>query len=242
MKRTIILLCQIFAISLLFGGCQITPKPVIEPGCLPYAGPHHAYLERDIQQLLALMAERDRMFKGPIIQIFEHYGNEQCDFSEMQETVRAVLKDLPNIELTDETELLAMETMMVETHMGLSNYSKTAPRSGNYGVAQIRVSTAKYLLEQLQKRNQEAYLATMKYYNDEQDMKWNLNYNVPFGISVMMQYYHLRIPNLMTKISTADSRGALWKKFYNTEAGRGSKAGYLKRSRELHNEFYSTLA
>ena len=93
-----------------------------------------------------------------------HKGGEQLNYNQLKDTVIYVINKLPNLNvsknrLTD----LVLETFIVETHLGKSNYTKSAKRN-NFGIAQIRADTAKDIMKILRK-DKKTYQEIMGFYN-----------------------------------------------------------------------------
>ena len=144
-----------------------------------------------------------------------------------------VINKLPNLDasknrLTD----LVLETFIVETHLGKSNYAESAKRN-NFGIAQIRADTAEDVLKILRK-DKKTYNELMSFYNFNMSLRDNLLYNVKFSIAMCSEYYYLRNSNLYNEIHTLRHRAKQWKKNYNTYKGAGSVQIYVDRVEKFY--------
>lgn len=178
--------------------------------------------------------------KGPKVEkliskrhIEYHKGGEQLNYNRLKNTVTYVINRLPNLDasknrLTD----LVLETFIVETHLGKSDYTKSAKRN-NFGIAQIRADTAKDVLKILRK-DKKTYRELMSFYNFNMSLHDNLLYNVKFSIAMCSEYYYLRNSNLYNEIYTLRQRAKQWKKNYNTYKGVGSVQIYVDRVKKFY--------
>ena len=178
--------------------------------------------------------------KGPKVEkliskrhIEYHKGGEQLNYNKLKNTVIYVINKLPNLDasknrLTD----LVLETFIVETHLGKSNYAESAKRN-NFGIAQIRADTAEDVLKILRK-DKKTYNELMSFYNFNMSLRDNLLYNVKFSIAMCSEYYYLRNSNLHNEIHTLRQRAKQWKKNYNTYKGVGSIQIYVNRVEKFY--------
>ena len=162
-----------------------------------------------------------------------HKGGKQLNYSRLKNTVIYVINKLPNLNvsknrLTD----LVLETFIVETHLGKSNYAESAKRN-NFGIAQIRADTAEDVLKILRK-DKKTYNELMSFYNFNMSLRDNLLYNVKFSIAMCSEYYYLRNSNLYNEIHTLRHRAKQWKKNYNTYKGAGSVQIYVDRVEKFY--------
>ena len=162
-----------------------------------------------------------------------HKGGEQLNYNKLKNTVIYVINKLPNLDasknrLTD----LVLETFIVETHLGKSNYTESAKRN-NFGIAQIRADTAEDVLKILRK-DKKTYNELMSFYNFNMSLRDNLLYNVKFSIAMCSEYYYLRNSNLYNEIHTLRHRAKQWKKNYNTYKGAGSVQIYVDRVEKFY--------
>lgn len=164
------------------------------------------------------------------IKVFEHKGGQAIDPERLEATVRAVLQRMPNIKTTDDLVKLCIETMQTETGCGAEKVSTGITKWNNYGIAQFRVDTAEETLAWLKKVRRDVYDQVMDLTDRKHDLKYELSYNVPFSIALMVQYYWRRVPDLYNHIDTQVKRAELWKSEYNSSIGKGTVACYLKRN------------
>ncbi len=160
--------------------------------------------------------------------ITTHRGGKELPHDEMREMIQQIVADLPNIKYDRNTVDLITETLIVETRMGGAKYHAAAKNWGNYGIAQFCKGTAQRIMKVLKKQRPDVYAKIDKMYNHKLSMTENLLTNVPFSIALVAEYYWLTDPKFNNKISTRTARARVWKKFYNTEAGAGTVAGYQK--------------
>lgn len=155
-------------------------------------------------------------------------GKEYCPTSKLSQVTESVLKRMPHINSNDRNMTrLVVETAIAESQGG---YFVTSTR-GDYGMFQIRVSTAKSLLEWLRSNHRDIYEAINKFRNNDLSLEDNLQYNVPFGVAVCIsEYWRKAGPELHRYIQTHEDRAKLWKSVYNTRYGRGTVNAYLNRS------------
>ena len=169
----------------------------------------------------------------PQIKICTHKGGSKVNYNHLQETVTAVLAPFKIVKESRDLEKLVYETMIVETRLGESHYGYASKNYRNYGIAQIRVETAKDLKEYLKRVSSEDYNRLISLYDQSKSEKENLLYNVPYSIAVCGLYYICRDANIFQKIYTVADRAKAWKKYYNTYKGAGTPEVYLKRVKEF---------
>lgn len=162
------------------------------------------------------------------INVVTHQGGSIMDTEQVKKCINEVLTTLPNIKPTKELKQLIYETMITETNLGETDFRK-GNKSGNYGVGQFTLSTAKYMVGWLRKNDKLTHTVLMKYYDKDKSLKHNVTYNVSFSIGLMAQYYLHREPKLYQKIQCIDARAKLWKRVYNTYKGTGSPSTYKRR-------------
>lgn len=173
------------------------------------------------------------------VEILKHSGGSQLKHSEVKETVQTVLENLDNLNHIDQDNLsdLVLETMIVETLVGKSKYDYSSTNYRNYGIAQIRVETAKDVLEWLENKDYNVYLKVKSLMNPKVSLKQNLLYNVPFSIAICAEYYLRRNSNLHLDIQTIESRAKQWKKNYNTYKGLGTVQIYCQRVQDYYSKY-----
>lgn len=162
--------------------------------------------------------------------LWYHDGGKRINHQDLNETIENVVKTLPAGQIPGMRDLVR-ETLMIETHSGEYSYTYAAENWNNYGIAQIREDTAKWLLDLLYKRDLTAFSEVYKYYDPETSLKRNLMVNVPFSIAVCAQLYAHRLKGF--KIDTQYNRALAWKRFYNTPKGLGTVQGYINRVRKF---------
>lgn len=172
------------------------------------------------------------------VEILKHSGGRQLKHSEVKETVTNVLENLDNLNHINQTNLrdLVLETMIVETLVGKSKYDYSSTNYRNYGIAQIRVETAKDVLEWLENKDYNVYLKVKSLMNSKVSLKQNLLSNVPFSIAICAEYYLRRNSNLHLDIRTVESRAKQWKKNYNTYKGLGTVQIYCQRVQDYYSK------
>ena len=151
---------------------------------------------------------------------------------ELEAVVRETFRRLPHIRTTPGAVSLLVETAIVESMGGyyLIGYKKSGKESGDYGVFQIRINTAKDTLAWLKNDHKDVHESLMSMYNKKQTLKWNITHNVPFSTALAVTYYWRRDPHrLVHGVSTIECRANFWLDEYNTTYGAGTKEAYIKR-------------
>ena len=122
---------------------------------------------------------------------------------------------------------LITETAIAESQGGYFVSNAT----GDYGMFQIRINTAKSLFEWLRNNHRDVYEAINKFRDTDMSLEDNLQYNVPFGIAVCAsEYWRKAGPELYKYIKSMEDRAKLWKSVYNTKCGKGTVNAYLSRN------------
>lgn len=173
-------------------------------------------------------AGHSRQFK-----IKEHKGGKMLPIEELEHTVRAVIQRMPNLRTTPELIALCMETMATETSLGEEKISTAIERYKNYGIAQFRMDTAKETLTWLQTVRPDVYEQVEKLASKDKDLQWNLCFNVPYSVALMIQYYWRRVPDLYSHINTVTQRAEMWKAVYNSPQGLGTVNKYIKQTNAI---------
>lgn len=163
------------------------------------------------------------------IPLWYHEGGKRIPEPLLIAISETVLEAMPNVQNTQNMVNLILETTMVETDMGESNFKLTAKRYNNHGIAQFRLDTARFLIDWLEKNDKEAHESLMKFYMKEKSLSFNVTHNIPFSLALMVQYYKHREPELEKKINSISQRAKLWKSVYNTPAGAGTVSRYVKK-------------
>ena len=168
-----------------------------------------------------------------------HKGSKILDIQDVSQTIDHVFSNVSNLKEKHSLKNLVLETMMVETHLGGAPYQSAEKRYRNYGIAQFREESAKYVLQLLKKRDKLAYDDLMKYYFKNKSLRYNISYNVPFSIGLCAEYYLTRDKNVNKKISTLSKRAQIWKKEYNTYKGLGTVNAYVSRVKQFKGKTYN---
>ena len=141
--------------------------------------------------------------------------------------INSVIKYLPNIRDSKHIALLAHETMIVESKLGM--YTQ-----GGCGIAQLNTASAKETLKWLKTVRKDVYRTVMSLYKSNRSFAENLKHNIPFSIAVMLEYYWKAAPDLASNTQTLTERAVLWKSVYNTPAGISSAQTYIRRVKDHH--------
>lgn len=158
---------------------------------------------------------------------------------DLEATIRETFRRLPHIRTTPELVAFMSETAIVESMNGrfLVGKLKGGKDSGDYGLYQIRIHTAKDTMSWLKREHKDVYDSLQSLYDDTKPLRWNLIHNVPYGTALAVTYYWRRDPERLTDgIGCMESRASFWKKEYNTRYGKGSVAAYLKRVNDFHSK------
>lgn len=158
--------------------------------------------------------------------VWYHEGGEYIDPAKLDHTIEFALSSTPGGNIPGMKELV-FETLVVETRAGSFGYTAAAGNWQNYGIAQIRADTARWLLEMLFKRDRAAFSGVYQYYDPESSLEHNLLTNVPFSIALCAELYAWRLKG--RPIGTLHQRAIAWKTYYNTYKGVGTVEGYMKR-------------
>lgn len=164
---------------------------------------------------------------SPDIPGFFWAGNRPMSPERLDSTVRAVLARLPHIPDTDDWRALVIETARAETNGG--RFAVAWRSRGDLGIFQIREETARDTIHWLSFRHPDVLRAVMSFYDRKQSLRFNLEFNAPFGAALCATYYWRRDP--LADISTPLTRAALWKTEYNTRRGKGSLAAWFAAQR-----------
>lgn len=172
-------------------------------------------------------------FVGPVkpiyfIKIFNWSGGEEINKEKLSETIYAIMRKLKINENKDFHDLI-METCAVETDFGFIVKQTKGPALSIY---QILPSTFRYILNDIKKKDKNQYKRIMNLYDNRYGDTYNYIYNVPFTTAICMMYYVNTVKNLEDKIKTRTDRAKVWKKYYNTEGGKGTVDIYLKRTND----------
>lgn len=164
--------------------------------------------------------------------IAEWYGGKAMDTAELRRTLDYVTKVLyPDGRWsTSEVLNLLLETAAVETAMGEIVRQKNGPA---LSVWQILGFNFEEIREYFGKRDPLLLERAMAFYNHDYPEDWNRIHNVPWTAAMSLLYYEKATQGkFMTRLSSLDSRGRLWKQIYNTPLGKGTVQRYKQRARE----------
>lgn len=152
--------------------------------------------------------------------------------TDLEATVRETFRRMPHIKSSKALVDFIVETAIVESKSGyfLIGRLSSGRESGDYGVYQIRVHTAKDTMKWLKHNHADVHKSLMSLYTKGKPMRWNLIHNVPFSTAMAVTYYWRRDPHrLIHGIETIEQRADFWLDEYNTIYGKGTKAAYLSR-------------
>lgn len=164
------------------------------------------------------------------------------ELDKLESTIREVMRRLPHIRTSNNLVDLILETSMVESHagkniIGYKNRDGKLIPSGDCGVFQIRVTTAANTLEWLKTTHEDVYIAINNFYNQQQDLAWNITHNVPFATALCVTYYWRRDPHrLVHGIGTLAERGAFWLDEYNSTMGAGDMNAFVSRVKYIRSK------
>lgn len=168
----------------------------------------------------------------PAIPAWYNPGGKKLDNDLINRSIRAVYKRLPNIKSSENLVALMRETILVESDDG----RLIDPKTGDYGMCQIRERTAKETLQYLKEMHPDVHEAVVSFQDQNKDLVYNLKHNIPFAIALGVEYYWIRHSSLNTSkaIASHTERAKLWKTVYNTRLGLGTVNAYKKRSAPLY--------
>lgn len=167
--------------------------------------------------------------------IWTHHGGSHIPINDLGETVSMTVDTFDNILDKENFKKLVIETILVETMGGRAKYDYAAKNWQNFGIAQIKKSTAEYLQASLEKSSPKTFYTLIGLKGDNQDEVYNLSTNVPYAIAVCAQYYLLRFQQSGSmEIATVSQRAKVWKRYYNTYLGKGTEAIYKDRIKEYY--------
>lgn len=165
--------------------------------------------------------------------IWFHEGGSKISHDQLSKTIDKTLDLFDNIEQKSSIKKLVEETLIVETMAGGAKYDYAAKHWRNYGIAQVKESTAKYLHDVLYKKDKKTFYTLTGLLSDNEDIVYNLKTNVVYSIAICAQYYQLRFTQSgKMSLATKYDRALTWKKYYNTYLGMGTPEIYLYRIKE----------
>ena len=156
-------------------------------------------------------------------------NNRNNQIKPLEDTVRSVFKRLPHIKTTNESVLLVLETIIAESAGGKYLDVKT----GDLGICQIRVDTARSLFKFLDYKHKDVKRAIMSFYDKKMGLYDNLKFNHKFSIAVCISLYWQKMGGkFYNHITTITDRAIAWKSIYNTKFGKGTVNKYINRVNE----------
>lgn len=173
--------------------------------------------------------------------LFFHKGGEYLDPNLLFNLVKNTIKDF-EINLNNENNtVLIYETLITETLGGQYPYDYAHDNYKNYGIAQFRLETAKFLKGFVKKVSEHDYNLLLSLRVNNKSEKWNLMYNVKYSIALCLIYYFQRDKNIAEKAYHLEHRAKLWKTFYNTNNGLGTPEKYIVRVKKYYKDFKINL-
>ena len=164
----------------------------------------------------------EHKIKAPII----YKGGKSINIKELESTVKSTLATLPHIKKGKAATKLVVETLIAESDGGRI----LDEGSGDYGIAQFRINSAKDTLGWLKEQHKDVYDILVKYYDDDISLTDNLRYNVRFSIALCVtEYWRKSGGDFYRYCDTIENRGRLWKTLYNTIYGAGTPKDYIER-------------
>lgn len=154
-------------------------------------------------------------------------GKNTVNKKQLEETIYAVINKLSFIPTNTDIVNLILETIASESLRGIYVKQEGGPAKG---LSQIEPATEKYVLNWLKKYHKDIYEEIIHFYDTSKSKKWNLTYNVPYGIALTIAIYFNKCgDNIKYYITTKDNRSKIWKQFYNTYLGKGTLEGYTNK-------------
>lgn len=172
---------------------------------------------------------------------FLHKGGEYLDPNLLFDLVKNTIKNFDINLNNDANTILIYETLITETLGGQYPYDYAHVNYKNYGIAQFRVETAKFLKGFIKRVSKHDYNLLMSLRVNDKSEKWNLMYNVKYSIALCLIYYFQRDRNIASKAKYLESRAQLWKTHYNTSKGLGEPENYVKRVQKYFKDYELNL-
>lgn len=124
---------------------------------------------------------------------------------------------------------MLLETACVESNCGQYIKQVNGPACG---VFQIEPNTAKDIQNNFLKYKSKYQLYHDLLYIKSLTLEENLCYNLAYSI-FMCRMFYLRIKETIP--NTVEERAKYWKKYYNTELGKGTVEKYLEKAKKYGN-------
>jgi len=148
--------------------------------------------------------------------------------NQMKDIISEVLSMLENytgIQKTKEAVNLVYETGMAE-----SGYRALVQKGGGPAVSffQIEPATGRDIFNNYVEYRQTLVEALIQFGLDPMNLDFCIKTNIAIAIC-MCRFHYRRVPSAIPK--TKEGRAKYWKKYYNTELGKGSVEHYLEANK-----------
>lgn len=122
---------------------------------------------------------------------------------------------------------LVFETAAVESDLG--HWKADEKYSGSYyGTYQLGIKTAKAALAWLKENDRQAWHFVNGLMDNRMSLKENLKKNLSYSTALTFGYY-LATGVRDRELSSVRQRARVWKRYYNTYAGKGTVTAYLNK-------------
>lgn len=193
--------------------------------------------------LLALALTKMKMIGATMLlasHIFVWNGGEPIDRVKFESSVDKVVKSFEFLRIDKEGyKKLLIETAIYESSTGSVVRQYRGPALGIY---QIEPRTHRYVTEEWLGRQgcairdsvaRNVNMWKIKAPPGYDDTRWNLMYNINYQTAVALALYYKRTSkNDKYSLTTIRDRSRVYKRFYNTRSGKGSKLGYIQKAKE----------
>ena len=139
--------------------------------------------------------------------------------------VLSMLESYTGIQKTKEAVNLVYETGMAE-----SGYRALVQKGGGPAVSffQIEPATGRDIFNNYVEYRQSLVEALIQFGLDPMNLDFCIKTNIAIAIC-MCRFHYRRVPSAIPK--TKEGRARYWKKYYNTELGKGSVEHYLEANK-----------
>ena len=139
--------------------------------------------------------------------------------------VLSILENYTGIQKTKEAVNLVYETGMAE-----SGYRALVQKGGGPAVSffQIEPATGRDIFNNYVEYRQTLVEALIQFGLDPMNLDFCIKTNIAIAIC-MCRFHYRRVPSAIPK--TKEGRAKYWKKYYNTELGKGSVEHYLEANK-----------
>lgn len=196
--------------------------------------------------LLALALTKMKMIGTTMLMashIFVWNGGGIIDRVKFENSVDKVVKSFEFLGIDREGyKKLLIETAVYESTSGMIVKQSHGPALGIY---QIEPRTHRYVTEEWLGRQgcairdnvaRNVDMWKIKAPPGYDDTRWNLMYNINYQTAVALALYYKRTSkNDKYPLTTIRDRSRVYKRFYNTGSGKGSKIGYIQKAKEYWN-------